>query len=279
MSGSPVASPRCRGYTPPIQPQGIDTLGSLEGKVAVVTGASRGIGEAIALALADDGADVAVLARTESDLEKTAAEVRESGRKAQVVLCDVGSSSSVVAGFEGIWKNFGRLDILINNAGSRQNFKTVDELPEAEWDAVIDVNLKGTFLCSREAAQLMMRNGGGSIVNIASIAGPVAFPRIGAYCAAKAGVVALTKVMAAEWAEHHIRVNAVAPGWIESPMNVELRTEPKNADMFAHLRNQTFLKRFGRPREVADVVSFLASPAASYIDGEIIFIDGGWTAV
>ena len=92
-------------------------------------------------------------------------------------------------------------------------------------------------------------------------------------------MVALTKVMAAEWAEHHIRVNAVAPGWIESPMNVELRTEPKNVEMFAHLRSQTFLKRFGRPREVADVVTFLASPAASYIDGEVIFIDGGWTAV
>src|SRR2546430_1575742 len=136
-------------------------MGALEGKVAVVTGASRGIGEAIAIALADDGADLAVLARTQPDLEKTAAEVREIG--------------------------------------------------------------------------------------------------------GKAGVVALTKVMAAEWAEHHIRVNAVAPGWIESPMNVELRTEPKNVEMFAHLRSQTFLKRFGRPREVADVVTFLASPAASYI--------------
>ena len=245
----------------------------------MVTGASRGIGEAIAIALADDGADIAVLARTEADLERTAAEVRETGRKAQVVLCDVASSTSVAEGFAGVWDNFGRLDILVNNAGSRQNFKRIDELPEAEWDAVLDVNLKGTFLCSSEAARLMMRNGGGSVVNVASIAGPVAFPRIGAYCAAKAGVVALTKVMAAEWAEYHIRVNAVAPGWIESPMNIELRTEAKNADMFAHLRNQTFLKRFGRPREVADVVTFLASPASSYIDGEVIFIDGGWTAV
>jgi NAD(P)-dependent dehydrogenase (short-subunit alcohol dehydrogenase family) len=254
-------------------------MGALEGKVAVVTGASRGIGEAIAIALADDGADVAVLARTQPDLDKTAAEVRESGRKAHVVVCDVASSASVEAGFEGVWEAFGRIDILVNNAGSRQNFKTIDELPEDEWDAVVDVNLKGTFLCSREAARLMMRNGGGAVVNVASIAGPVAFPRIGAYCAAKAGVVALTKVMAAEWAEHHIRVNAVAPGWIESPMNIELRTEPKNVEMFAHLRNQTFLKRFGRPREVADVVTFLASPAASYIDGEVIFIDGGWTAV
>ncbi|HYM51244.1 MAG TPA: SDR family NAD(P)-dependent oxidoreductase [Candidatus Limnocylindrales bacterium] len=254
-------------------------MGALEGKVAVVTGASRGIGEAIAIALADDGADVAVLARTQPDLEKTAAGVRESGRKSQAVICDVTSSASVEAGFEGVWEAFGRVDILVNNAGSRQNFKTVDELPEAEWDAVVDANLKGAFLCSKEAARLMKRNGGGSVVNVASIAGPVAFPRIGAYCAAKAGVIALTRVMAAEWAEHHIRVNAVAPGWIESPMNVELRTEPRNVELYAHLRNQTFLKRFGRPREVADVVTFLASPAASYIDGEVIFIDGGWTAV
>ena len=159
------------------------------------------------------------------------------------------------------------------------SFKTLDQLPESEWDAIVDVNLKGVFLCSREAARLMMRNGGGSVVNVASIAGPVAFPRIGAYCAAKAGVIALTRVMAAEWAEHHIRVNAVAPGWIESPMNVELRTEPQNAETFKQLRNQTFLKRFGRPREVADVIAFLASPEASYIDGEVIYIDGGWTAV
>jgi NAD(P)-dependent dehydrogenase (short-subunit alcohol dehydrogenase family) len=254
-------------------------MAGLEGKVAVVTGASRGIGEAIAIALADDGADVAVLARTEPDLNRTAAQVRERGRRAEVQVCDVASSASVAAGFEGVWEAFGRLDILVNNAGSRQEFETVDKLPEEDWDSIVDVNLKGTFLCSQQAARMMMRNGGGSVVNVASIAGPVAFPRIGAYCAAKAGVIALTRVMAAEWAEHHIRVNAVAPGWIESPMNVELRTEPKNVEVFKQLRNQTFLKRFGRPREVADVIAFLASPAASYIDGEVIFIDGGWTAV
>jgi NAD(P)-dependent dehydrogenase (short-subunit alcohol dehydrogenase family) len=251
---------------------------ALDGKVAVVTGASRGIGEAIAIALADKGADVAVMARTQLDLEKTANQVRETGRAAHVVVCDVSQPASVQAGFEGIWETFGRVDILVNNAGKRQNFKSIDELPDDEWDSVVDVNLKGVFLCSREAARLMMRNGGGSVVNVASIAGPVAFPRIGAYCAAKAGVIALTKVMAAEWAPQHIRVNAVAPGWIESPMNVELRTEPKNVDLYQQLRSQTFLKRFGRPREIADVVTFLASPAASYIDGEVIFVDGGWTA-
>lgn len=253
-------------------------MDALDGKVAVVTGASRGIGEAIAIALADKGADVAVMARTQNDLDKTASQVREAGRAAQVVVCDVSQSASVQAGFEGVWETFGRVDILVNNAGTRQNFKSIDELPEDEWDTVVDVNLKGVFLCSREAARFMMRNGGGSVVNVASIAGPVAFPRIGAYCAAKAGVIALTRVMAAEWAPHHIRVNAVAPGWIESPMNVELRTEAKNVDLYQQIRNQTFLKRFGRPREIADVVTFLASPSASYIDGEVIFVDGGWTA-
>jgi len=252
-----------------------------ERRVAIVTGAASGIGRAMTLGLLSGGIDVAAVDKEPVWLDelKAAASGRSFSGALQTIRADLTDSTSFDTILSAVLGESGRIDILVNNAGSRQNFKTIDELPEDEWDAVVDVNLKGTFLCSREAARLMMRNGGGAVVNVASIAGPVAFPRIGAYCAAKAGVVALTKVMAAEWADHHIRVNAVAPGWIESPMNVELRTEPKNVEMFAHLRNQTFLKRFGRPREVADVVTFLASPAASYIDGEVIFIDGGWTAV
>ena len=253
----------------------------LEGKAAVVTGASRGIGREIAAAFAREGARVAALARTESDLAETV-ETLEGGGGAGAhlaVVCDVTDPEEVDSAVGRVLAEFGRIDVLVNNAGGRQNFARLDQLDAGEWRRAVDSNLSSVFYVSKAAVQGMIAGGSGSIVNIASIAGPVGFTRIGAYTAAKAGVIALTKVMAAEWAEFGVRANAVAPGWTESPMNYELRTDPANRPLFESIRGQTLLKRFGAPSETAAAVLFLAGSTGSYITGETLAVDGGWLAV
>ena len=251
----------------------------LEGKVAVVTGASRGIGRGIAQAFAYEGARVAALARTADDLERTV-EVMEGGAETHLaVTCDVTDPEQIASALGRVRSELGGLDVLVNNAGRRQNFSRLHKLDLAEWRMAIEANLSSVFYMSREAVQSMIAQGSGSIVNIASIAGPVAFARIGAYSAAKAGVIALTKVMAVEWAEFGIRTNAVAPGWTESSMNYELRTDPANRELFESIRDQTLFKRFGVPAEIASAVLFLAGDGASYITGETVTVDAGWVAV
>ena len=251
----------------------------LEGRVAAVTGASRGIGRAIAAAFAREGARVAALARTESDLGETV-EMLDGGPGTHLAVpCDVTDPDEAAAAVDRVLSGLGRLDILVNNAGRRQNFGRLDEIDVEEWRLGIEANLSSVYYMSRAAFPPMKAQGSGSIVNIASIAGPVGFARIGAYTAAKAGVVALTKVMAIEWAEFGVRANAVAPGWTESPMNYELRTDPANRELFEAIRDQTLLKRFGAPSEVADAVLFLAGASGSYITGETLLVDGGWLAV
>ena len=251
----------------------------LEGKAAVVTGASRGIGREIAAAFAREGARVATLARTESGLAETV-EMLEGGAGAHLaVACDVTDPDGVAAAVGRVLDEFGCIDVLVNNAGGRQNFARLDQLDTEEWRRAVDSNLSSVFYVSKAAAAGMIARGAGSIVNIASIAGPVGFTRIGAYTAAKAGVIALTKVMAAEWAEFGVRANAVAPGWTESPMNYELRTDPANRPLFESIRGQTLLKRFGTPSEAAAAVLFLAGSTGSYITGETLAVDGGWLAV
>jgi NAD(P)-dependent dehydrogenase (short-subunit alcohol dehydrogenase family) len=251
----------------------------LSGKSAIVTGASRGIGRAIVQALADEGARVAALARTSPDLEETVRSAEGRGGKVVARVCDVTDEGQVEEAVAFVIEEFGSLDVLVNNAGQRQDFSRVDELSLEDWRWLIDANLTSVFLMSRAAARRMLPAGSGSIVNVASIAGPVAFARIGAYCAAKSGVIALTKVMATEWAEEGIRVNAVAPGWIESPMNVELRTDPNNRDALASITSRAPMKRFGAPRDVASAVLFLAGSTGGYVTGETLFVDGGWVAI
>lgn len=252
----------------------------LEGKAAVVTGASRGIGREIAAAFAREGARVAALARTESDLAETVEMLEDGGAGAHLaVVCDVTDPDGVDAAVGRVLAEFGRIDVLVNNAGGRQNFARLDQLDAGEWQRALDSNLSSVFYVSKAVAQGMIAGGSGAIVNIASIAGPVGFTRIGAYTAAKAGVIALTKVMAAEWAEFGVRANAVAPGWTESPMNYELRTDPANRPLFESIRDQTLLKRFGSPSETAAAVLFLAGSTGSYITGETLAVDGGWLAV
>ena len=250
----------------------------LNGKVAVVTGASRGIGRGIAQAFAAEGARVAALARTADDLARTV-DMLEGGAGAHLaVTCDVTDPEQAVSALDQVRSELGGLDILVNNAGRRQNFSRLDTLDMDEWRVAIEANLSSVFYMSRAAVTSMIEQRSGSIVNISSIAGPVAFASIGAYSAAKAGVIALTKVMAVEWAEFGIRANSVAPGWTESSMNYELRTEPANRDLLESIRDQIVMKRFAIPSETANAVLFLAGDSASYITGETVVVDGGWLA-
>ena len=251
----------------------------LKDKVAVVTGASRGIGRGIAQAFAGEGARVAALARTEDDLQDTVAMLEGDAGSHLAVTCDVTDPEQIASALERVRTGLGGLDVVVNNAGRRQKFSRIHNLDVDEWRMAIEANLSSVFYVSQAAATSMIAQGSGSIVNIASVAGPVAFARIGAYSAAKAGVIALTKVMAVEWAEFGIRTNAVAPGWTESTMNYELRTDPANQELFESIRDQTLFKRFGVPSEIANAVLFLAGTAGSYITGETLIVDGGWVAV
>lgn len=250
----------------------------LNGKVAVVTGASRGIGRGIAQAFAAEGARVAALARTAGDLDDTVGMMEGGAGKHLAVTCDVTDPEQAVSALDQVRSDLGGLDILVNNAGRRQNFSRLDTLDMDEWRVAIEANLSSVFYMSRAAVTTMIEQRSGSIVNISSIAGPVAFASIGAYSAAKAGVIALTKVMAVEWAEFGIRANSVAPGWTESSMNYELRTDPANRDLLESIRDQIVMKRFAIPSETASAVLFLAGDAASYITGETVVVDGGWLA-
>ncbi len=250
----------------------------LRDKVAVVTGASRGIGRGIAQAFAAEGARVAALARTADDLARTVDMLEGEAGTHLAVTCDVTDPEQAVSALDQVRSDLGGLDILVNNAGRRQNFSRLDTLDMDEWRVAIEANLSSVFYMSRAAVTSMIEQRSGSIVNISSIAGPVAFASIGAYSAAKAGVIALTKVMAVEWAEFGIRANSVAPGWTESSMNHELRTDPANRDLLESIRDQIVMKRFAIPSETANAVLFLAGDSASYITGETVVVDGGWLA-
>ncbi len=250
----------------------------LTGKVVAVTGASRGIGRGIAQAFAAEGARVAALARTGGDLA-SAVEMLEGGAGDHLaVTCDVTDPEQAVSALDRVRSELGGLDVLVNNAGRSQTRSRLDTLEVEEWHASIEANLSAVFYMSRAAVPTMIEQGSGSIVNISSISGPVAFANIGAYSAAKAGVIALTKVMAVEWAEFGIRANSVAPGWTESTMNHELRTDPAHRDLLETIRDEIVMKRFAVPSETANAVLFLAGASASYITGETIFVDGGWMA-
>ncbi|MGG1480282.1 3-oxoacyl-[acyl-carrier-protein] reductase [Bacillus smithii] len=242
----------------------------LEGKVALVTGASRGIGREIALEFAREGADVAVnYAGSEEKAREVAEEIKAMGRKALLVQCDVSDSQSVQDMIKSVVDYFGGLDILVNNAGiTRDNL--ILRMKEEEWDAVINTNLKGVFLCTKAAARAMMKKRSGRIINISSIVGIIGNPGQANYVAAKSGVIGLTKTTAKEFASRGITVNAIAPGFISTDMTEDLPEEVKEA-----MIKQVPLARIGEPKEIARVALFLASPDSSYMTGQILRVDGG----
>jgi len=243
---------------------------SLDGKKALVTGASRGIGRAIAIALAEAGADVAVnYSGSESAAAETAAAVEALGRRAMLVKADVGKSDA----FEGMVKDvidaFGGIDILVNNAGiTRDNL--IMRMKEEEFDQVIETNLKGVFNGIKAVTRPMMKQRSGRIINISSVVGALGNPGQANYVAAKAGVIGLTKASARELASRGITVNCVAPGFIETDM-----TDKLPADMREQLSGQIPLARLGQPEDIAAAVRYLASDAAAYMTGQTLHVDGG----
>ncbi len=245
----------------------------LQGKVAVITGAGSGIGRATALLFAREGAKVVVSDYKEDTAKTTLEEVLKNKGEGIALKADVSKEEEVRQLMEETFKRYSRLDILINNAGIGE-VSPVEELSEETWYRTIDINLKGVFLCSKHAIPYMRKGGGGSIVNNASILGHVGFPGAAAYSAAKGGVVMLTKNMALDYAKDKIRVNAVCPGFIRTPM-VEKGAVKDQLDYLATLHP---LGRLGEPLEVAYAMLFLASDEASFITGSSLMVDGGYTA-
>uniref|UniRef100_A0A831UCJ0 3-oxoacyl-[acyl-carrier-protein] reductase n=1 Tax=Geobacter metallireducens TaxID=28232 RepID=A0A831UCJ0_GEOME len=242
---------------------------SLEGKVAIVTGASRGIGRAIALKLAREGASLVVTATTVESARNTAAEVEALGQKALALAVDVADPAAVEAMFAAAVETFGKVDILVNNAGITKDGLLL-RMKDADWDAVLDVNLKGAFNCVREAAKLMTKARSGRIVNISSVVGEMGNAGQINYCASKAGMIGLTKSAARELAKRGITVNAVTPGFIETDMTAVLSDKVREG-----LLQQIPLERLGTPDDVANAVFFLVSPMGDYITGHVLSVNGG----
>ncbi len=242
---------------------------SLKGKVSLVTGGARGIGKCIADALAAAGSDIVIIDVLEADLKAAEADLAAKGVRALGVKADVTSFESVEKAVDDIVEKFGKIDVLVNNAGITRDNLLIG-MSEEEWDKVIAVNLKGTFNMTRVVARQMLRKRTGSIINIASISGHIGTPGQANYAASKAGVMALTKTSAREFAKRGIRANAVAPGFIETAMTAVLPEEVK-----AKYKEQTPLNRYGQPADVAGAVLFFASDMSSFITGQTINVDGG----
>jgi dehydrogenase/reductase SDR family member 4 len=244
---------------------------SCKGKVALITGGSRGIGRASALALADAGADVVVSSRKIEDLEQVAQEIRSKGVKGLAIASHVAKHEDSKALVERVVKEFGRIDILINNAGTNPYYGPIMEQDEKTYDITMNVNVKAIFILSQLVGKVMKERGGGCIINISSIGGLRA-GELGVYSVTKAAVIMMTKVMAKEWGQFNIRVNAIAPGIIKTRLSEALWKDPEVNEKAVRTMA---LMRLGEPEEIADAVVFLSSSAGSYITGETIVIDGG----
>ena len=240
-----------------------------EGKVAIVTGSARGIGKAIALKLAREGYHVVISDILKDAAKETAQEIESLGVKALAVVADVSKAEDAGNLIKQTVEAFGQVDVLVNNAGITRDNLAI-RMSEAEWDSVLNINLKGTFLCSQAAAKVMMKKRSGRIINIASVSGILGTAGQANYASSKAGVIALTKAFARELGARNITVNAVAPGYIATEMTEKLPENVKEEYL-----KQIPLKRAGTPEDVANVVAFLASDAASYVTGTTLIVSGG----
>ena len=245
--------------------------GVLDGRVAIVTGASRGLGKAIAFALAKAGADVALAARSRAQLEVVADEVSALGRRALAIPTDVIDPDAVEALVERTVRELGQLDILVNNAGVVREGPLLETTDE-DWDVVITTNLRSTFLCTRAAGRHLTRGKSGKVINVASSLGVKATSNVAAYCASKAAIIQFTKAMAIEWAPSGVQVNAIAPGYFETELNAALRADRK---LTQRVLRRVPARRMGKPEELGPLVVFLASSASDYMTGETVVIDGG----
>jgi len=245
---------------------------SLKGKSGIVTGASRGIGKGIAEALVQAGANLAIAARDVSALEKAAEELRKYGTDVIAVRTDVSLKADVENLVAKALERFGRIDFLFNNAGVIHRVPSED-FPEEYWDEEIRINLKGVFLCSQAVARVMIKQGGGKIINISSLIAVTGGKTIPAYAASKGGVAQLTKALANDWAKYNIKVNAIGPGYIITDLTAPLIKDKKR---YEELSARIPMGRWGKPEDLAGAAVFLASEASDYITGQTIFVDGGW---
>ncbi|MCD6390829.1 MAG: glucose 1-dehydrogenase [Dehalococcoidia bacterium] len=246
---------------------------SLSGKVALVTGGSRGIGKAIAIGLAKFGADVAVTSRKLPDLEGVAEEIKRLGRRSMAVAAHVGRMDEINNLVPQIKDKLGRIDILVNNAATNPTMDQAMDIEERAWDSIMNLNLKGLFFLSQAVARLMKEQGAGIIINVASVAGitPNILP---VYSISKAGVIMATKVMAQQWAQYNIRVNAIAPGLTKTRFSEALWSNPA---VLQGITEKTPLQRVAEPDEMVGAAIFLASDASSYVTGHVLVVDGGRT--
>ncbi len=246
----------------------------LSGKVAMVTGSTRGLGEVAAGALAKAGADVAICGRSKDDLERVSGNIKDLGRNAAGFFLDVSIKESVQKGVDQILDHFNRIDILVNNAGVNHRVPVL-EFSEEDWDRIINTNLKGYFLVAQAVVPQMLERGYGKVINMSSIMGTVALPNLLAYASSKGGVDQMTKVMALEWAQKGVCVNAIGPTYFETVLVAQLRNDPER---FNFINERTPMGRWGYPHELEGIVIFLAAPASDFITGQTLYIDGGWTA-